>query len=215
MKLEEKYNKLKEVLENNGCALIPTETVAGLICDANSIIGVEKIYNIKSRSRDKPLAIFHHDINFVKDIAIVNDKVLALIDGLKDKSITYILDKKSDASNFINLDGICGNDTIGFRRPNCDEILGFLKFYNKSIYATSANISNNADVFHVKDVSEEIKKAVDFIYEDNDDKVDKPATPSTIIKFINIDDLSYNIVRQGMLKSDEIDFAIKSVMSNS
>jgi L-threonylcarbamoyladenylate synthase len=214
MKLGEKYNKLKEVLENNGCALIPTETVAGLICDANSIIGVEKIYNIKSRSRDKPLAIFHHDINFMRKVAIVNDKVIAMMEVLKNSSITYILDKKPEASDFINIDGLCGNDTIGFRRPNCNEILGFLKYYNKPIYATSANISNNVDVFQIKDVDLAIKSAVDFIYEDNDYKIDKPATPSTIIKFKNIDNLSYSIVRQGILKSDEIDFAIKSIISN-
>jgi L-threonylcarbamoyladenylate synthase len=214
MKLEEKYSKLKKVLENNGCVLIPTETVAGLICDANSELGIEKIYDIKSRSRDKPLAIFHHDFNFVRNIAIVNNKVIDMMESLKNKSITYILDKKPDASSFLNINGLCGNITIGFRRPNCNEVLGFLKHYNKPIYATSANISNNADVFYVKDVDDEVKSAVDFICEDIfNDKDENNPIPSTIIKFTNIEDLSYKIIRQGRLTSHEIDNEINEILS--
>ena len=49
--------RVKNVLKIGGVIAVPTDTIYGLACLACNIHSLEKIYKIKGRSSNKPLAI--------------------------------------------------------------------------------------------------------------------------------------------------------------
>ena len=52
---------LAVLAEPGGVVLLPTETVYGLVCDWEDAVARERIYALKGRDRDKPLAMFAAD----------------------------------------------------------------------------------------------------------------------------------------------------------
>ena len=88
-----------------------------------------------------------------------------------------------------------GKKTLGIRIPKNDFCLQILndKRITFPLLATSANISKQSTPIRYEDVDEEIIKAVDYIYYDNN--VNLAGKSSTIID-LSCDDC-YNIVREG------------------
>ena len=50
-------NSLVDILNNGGVAIIPTDTVYGLVGDATSENVIKKVFLIKQRENTKPLLI--------------------------------------------------------------------------------------------------------------------------------------------------------------
>ena len=59
---EASLDHLCDVLENGGTIALPTDTIYGIASSAMVTEGVEKIYNMKGRRRDKPIAVCVGDI---------------------------------------------------------------------------------------------------------------------------------------------------------
>jgi len=52
----------------------PTDTVYGLIADANNKKAIEKIFKIKKRSFRKQLSLFIKDFKTAEQLAVINKK---------------------------------------------------------------------------------------------------------------------------------------------
>ena len=65
-------DKINAALNNGGVALLPTETVFGLACRAMNQNAVDKIYAIKGREFDKPLAVCVHSLEQAEDLGTFN-----------------------------------------------------------------------------------------------------------------------------------------------
>ena len=59
--------------------IFPTDTVYGIGCPIFDIKGIEKIYKIKHRSKDKPLACLCSSLEQIEEIAQLNPNVRNLI----------------------------------------------------------------------------------------------------------------------------------------
>ena len=51
------------VIEAGGLVVLPTDTVYGLVCDPRLPHAVDRIYQVKGRRRDSPLALLLHDMS--------------------------------------------------------------------------------------------------------------------------------------------------------
>lgn len=73
-------NYLANILENGGIAVIPTDTIYGLVGDATNEEVIRKIYEIKHREKDKPLLILISNIemlnNYVENISDLERKII-------------------------------------------------------------------------------------------------------------------------------------------
>ena len=54
--------KVEKILKNNGVAIIPTDTLYGLVASTDSKKAVEKIYKIKERDKSKALIVLIHSL---------------------------------------------------------------------------------------------------------------------------------------------------------
>ncbi len=57
--------KLVKILKEGGIAVIPTDTVYGIVCDALDEEAVDKVYQLKKRSYSKPMLVLMSDMEMV------------------------------------------------------------------------------------------------------------------------------------------------------
>ena len=156
--MKEEIHKCIEVLNAGGIILYPTDTVWGLGCDATNKEAVDKIYKLKQRSDSKSLIVVVANDrmlnNHVKDIS---ELAWDIIDISK-KPTTIIYENATNlASNVIANDG---SIAIRMIKEGFAHQLAFN--YRKPIVSTSANISNQGTPISFSEISNEIKKGVDF-----------------------------------------------------
>ncbi|MCR4765985.1 MAG: threonylcarbamoyl-AMP synthase [Bacteroidaceae bacterium] len=175
--MNDDIRKACEVMEKGGIILYPTDTIWGIGCDATNEEAVKRIFEIKHRSDSKAMLVLTDSaakLNYyVKE---VNDVAWDLIE-LSDKPMTIIYDgARNLAKNLIAEDG-----SVGIRITNEAFSKQLCQRFRKAIVSTSANISGTPSPANFSEISEEIKKAVDYIVESRrDEKIE--AKPSSIIK---------------------------------
>lgn len=174
--LKEEIRKACDVLKNGGVILYPTDTVWGLGCDATNPEAVERIYEIKRRADSKSMLVLLDDAGKIASYADVPDIALQLIE-VCDKPTTIIYpNAKRLAENLIAEDR-----TVGIRITSEEFSKSLLYRFRKPVVSTSANISGQPAPRCFREISEEIKQAVDYIvgFRQNENKI---AAPSSIIK---------------------------------
>ncbi len=174
------YNDIKkatEVLKNGGVILYPTDTIWGIGCDATNEEAVKRVYEIKQRSDSKSmLVLLDNPIKLRTFVDEMPDIAWDLID-LADKPLTIIYDgARNLAPSLIAEDG-----SIGIRITDEEFSMKLCQQFRKPIVSTSANISGAPAPALFREISEEIKSAVDYIVEYRQ-KDNQKSKPSSIMK---------------------------------
>ena len=128
---------LKEVarlLRLGYVATYPTDTVYGLGTRIYSKEGVEKIYELKRRPREKPVLIALRSRREIEKYAYVNDEARKFILENLPGPYSVVLKAKTSIPPRVS------RESVGIRVPNC-VISTILAFYAGPIVSTSANIS--------------------------------------------------------------------------
>lgn len=175
--MQEEIKRACEVLRKGGVILYPTDTVWGIGCDATNEDAVKRVYEIKKRDDSKSmLVLMENPVKLQTYIVEVPDIAWDLID-LADKPLTIIYDgARNLAANLIAEDG-----SIGIRITSEFFSAELCKQFRKPIVSTSANISGEAAPSNFREISEEIKKSVDYIVSYRQKDKSK-VQPSSIIK---------------------------------
>ncbi len=165
------------VLEEGGVILNPTDTVWGLGCDATNTKAVEKIFRIKSRTETKSLIILLDSLSKLPEyIDKVPDITADLLASISNPVTIIYSNARRLAPNVIAPDG-----TIGIRIVKDDFCSELIRRFGKPIVSTSANISGFDAPVTFGQVSDDIKKAVDYIVSYKQDYFNR-SKPSTIIR---------------------------------
>lgn len=113
--------------------ILPTETVYGVACRADHPKSVDRIYEIKGRDFDKPLAVCVRDIKMAKKFACFDKTSLMLAEQFWPGPLTLVLPVENKT-----LDSRCyQGDTIALRCPDID----WRESFNAPLALTSANKS--------------------------------------------------------------------------
>jgi L-threonylcarbamoyladenylate synthase len=176
-------NDIKEavrVLGEGGLILYPTDTIWGIGCDATNEEAVEKVFVLKKRAEEKSLIILVADEKDIVQYTASPD--LRVFDYLKTtiKPTTVIYDNAIGiSSNILSKDG-----SVGIRICKDEFCRHLIKRFRKPIVSTSANISGVASPVTFSEISEEIKKGVDYTvrYRQSDNTI---AAPSSVVKWNN------------------------------
>ena len=174
---EDEIKKACEVMRAGGVILYPTDTVWGIGCDATNEEAVRKVFAIKQRADSKAMLVLVDNpvkVSFyVKEVPQV---AWDLID-LTDKPLTIIYDgAKNLAPNLVAEDG-----SIGIR-VTAEEFSKQLCYrFRKPIVSTSANISGEPAPAVFSEISDDIKRAVDYVVGYRQKEKGRPA-PSSILK---------------------------------
>jgi len=157
--------------------LYPTDTIWGLGCDATNQEAVDKIFSIKGRENNKPLLVLTDSENRIYNYVEEFPETASMIIEAAVKPITIIYDK---AKGFA--DGVCGADgSLGIRITNEEFSNALCRRFGKPIISTSANVSGEKSPSNYEEISEDIKKKVDYIVSYRRDDTTE-SLPSEIVK---------------------------------
>lgn len=178
--------------------IFPTDTVYGIGTPIYDLDGIEKIYNIKSRVKDKPLACLCANIEQIKDIAIVDENAKKLILKFLPGCLTIILKAKDKVVETI------GYKTIGVRIPNHKLALEILED-NGPMLTTSVNDSGETPLNNYAEIFVKYNHLVDAIYYSD---IPSSNLSSTVVKII---DDEVNVLREGHISEEDIVKEINNV----
>lgn len=139
-----------EALREGEVALVPTETVVGLV---SAEAGLSRIREIKGRDADKPIALLcASPLDAFALASGVPPLARTLADAYWPGPLTLVLDRP-------------GGGTVGVRVPSDSAVRGVIEAYGEPLYATSANLSGEPAPTGLDGVDPRVSEAVDVIVE--------------------------------------------------
>jgi len=169
--------KAVEVLRSGGIILYPTDTIWGIGCDATNQAAVSRIYEIKQRQDTKSMLVLMENPNLLNSYVSEVPEIAWELIEVADTPLTIIYPgAKNLAANLLADDG-----SIGIRITSEAFTQQLIQRFRKPVVSTSANISGQKSPQNFSEISQEIKKSVDFIVNFRQDDLSK-SVPSGIIK---------------------------------
>lgn len=167
---------------------IPTETVYGIGVDPYSQSAVDKIFELKERSLDKPLSVLISSYEEISKLDVVS-KIPDVVELYWPGPLTIIVETKAKFAN-----GVGTNNplTIGIRVPDNELAIELLK-NTGPLAVTSANISGNENILNHIDAENEFGSKI-AIYLEGESVL---GSGSTIVDFTKDE---WEILREGPLK---------------
>lgn len=175
--MKNKLSNIKKslnLLNQNECIAIPTETVYGLGANAYSDIASKKIFNLKKRNKKNPLIVHYYDLKMVNNDCIINKNFIKLYKALSPGPVTFILKlkKRSRISKYVTNN----KKNLGVRFPLHKLTRKLLKNLKYPLAAPSANISSKISPVCKSDVKEEFGKKIKYILDGGKCKIGLEST---------------------------------------
>ena len=188
---KENLKEIKEILDQDGIIIYPTDTVYGIGCNCYSEKALKKLYSFKNRPLSKPINVLTDSKEKIESIAKnITEKEQELMEKYMPGDLTLIVDKKETVPNLLT----ANLNTVGVRIPNHEMALEILKAYPYPLATTSVNLSGDSPGIEVSDFIEEFKNKVDIIIDGGKSPI---GTPSTIVR---VEKNEIKILREGRLK---------------
>jgi len=188
----DKISEAAKVIASGGLVIIPTDTVYGIAVNALNKTAQNKLYEIKKRPKDKPLALLIADKEKVQELAIeIAPAVYKLINKFWPGPLTILLKDKN-------------GQKIGLRMPDNEIALKIISLSNLPLACPSANISDSPAPVTFEEAIKDLGGLVDLAVD---------AGPAKLGIESSIVDLSagdLQIVRSGAIKDQDIIDTVKT-----
>lgn len=176
---------------------MPTDTFYGLAADPFNLRAVERVYEIKSRSRHKPLSLMIESVDQAEELAQELPSAFYLLARrFWPGPLTIIV--KAHARLPLKVTANSGN--VALRVPAAPIPLAVIKAAGLPITATSANLSGASECTTAEAVKEQLEDRIPLI-------VDGGTSPrevaSTIID-LSSGDGQWRLIRQGAIPQEQI-----------
>ncbi|MBL0691196.1 MAG: L-threonylcarbamoyladenylate synthase [SAR324 cluster bacterium] len=180
---KESITKLEYAFTNSGVILYPTDTLYALGCCLDDALAVDKIYLIKSRSKNAPLLMitdaWEKVIPWVNPIS---EEALAVFKKLNANPLSIALPSSHKVRKWLN----SGGDSLAFRVTSDACVRAILQISGKPLVATSANISFSPGHSLISKIDANISNQVDLVVDckKNYKKKNIRHLESTVLKYI-------------------------------
>lgn len=176
---------------------MPTDTFYGLAADPFNLRAVDKVYDIKSRSRHKPLSLLIESVEQAEELARpLPEEFHALARRFWPGPLTVIV----KAASRLPLKVTANTGNVALRVPNAAIPLEVVKAAGIPITATSANLSGASECTTAVAVRDQLQGRISII-------VDGGTSPreiaSTIVDLTD-DEARWRILREGAIAAQEI-----------
>ena len=176
-----------EIIKNGGLVAFPTETVYGLGAAYNNPDAVTKIYEVKKRSKRKPLTIH---ISKIETLESFDCEITHLAKILMDKfwpgPLTIILNTKDKKK------------VIAFRIPKGEIAKRFIEVCGIPIVAPSANISGNKPPVSAEEVLKDLDGKIEAVIDGGPTYLRGEST------IIDATSFPYRVIREGAISKSRI-----------
>ncbi len=151
--------KAIEILQDGGIVIYPTDTVYGMGCDLFNKRGIEKIYEIKRRSKKQPLSFVCADLKDISRYARVSDYAYKTMRRLLPGPYTFIL----EASRLVPKIILPKRQTTGIRVPDNQICLSLVGELGHPIISTSVTVEDGDVLSNPIEIKEKFEHCVDLI----------------------------------------------------
>lgn len=192
---EKELGKAVETIRSGGVVLVPTDTCYGLAAGIFSEEGVRRIFDMKKRSRGKPIISVIGDVSDVSSLASrIPRSFRILADAFWPGPLTLILPAGEGVPG-----SITGNTgTVAVRMPGLTVLVELVREAGIPVTSTSANISGNPPPYSVKEVDVKILNRCDYAL---DGGGLERVPPSTVVDLTGDVPL---LVRRGAIKTGKL-----------
>lgn len=186
MSYREEIDNIIPHLKNGGLILYPTDTIWGIGCDACNEAAILKVFALKKRSLDKKMVILVADSEMLSNyVAKIHPKINSIND-YHARPVTVIYDQAKNLPA-INVDP---RGTIAIRIVKDEFCQAMITALGTPIISTSANISGEPFPDNFSEISQEIKKGVNYIVRHRQNDLNKNA-PSVIVRLSEKGELDF------------------------
>ncbi|MBI2019830.1 threonylcarbamoyl-AMP synthase [Candidatus Daviesbacteria bacterium] len=191
-------SKIVNLLKNGGVGVMPTDTIYGIVGSALLPQTVEKIYQLRKRSLNKPFIILICSLN---DLNHFNIKLSAaqkkFLEKIWPNPLSVVLSCQDENFKYLHR----GTNSLAFRLPKDKKLLELLKKVGPLV-APSANIAGEKPAANINEAKKYFSDRVDFYYEvARSPYLDNGHIPSNASTLVELGkDGSYKIIRQGQFK---------------
>lgn len=188
MLINEISNINKKTLQGKIIAF-PTDTVYGVGALIDDDEAINKIYELKNRDLNKPLAILASSIDDILPyIKKPNNEIISIMKKYWPGALTIIFEKTHLVGDNITK----GLNTVAFRIPNSNLVLEILK-KTGPLATTSVNISGNTPINNYEEIMKSFGEKIDYI-------IGKDEVSSNISStIIDVTSNKVKIIRQGQI----------------
>ncbi len=150
---KEGIEKVSKIVNDGGIVVFPTDTVYGIGCDPYNKKSVDRIYQIKGRSKTKQFPILAYSMDVASEIVEFDKDSKKIADRFWPGPLTLILKMRDEKlKKSLNL-----KEKIAIRVPNNQCLLNLLK-NSKFLVGTSANLSGENSFTKSQDCYQKIKE---------------------------------------------------------
>ncbi|HWR16384.1 MAG TPA: L-threonylcarbamoyladenylate synthase [Terriglobales bacterium] len=177
---------------------MPTDTFYGLAADPLNLRAVDRIYDIKSRSRHKPLSLLIESVDQAEDMAKnLPDEFYALARKFWPGPLTLIV----KAGGRLPLKVTANTGNVAIRVPASPIPVAIVRLAGLPITATSANLSGAAECTTAEAVRSQLRDRLQVIIDGGPSPRD---IPSTIVDLSGDFGRGWQVQREGAIPTQEI-----------
>lgn len=141
----------------------PTDTVYGVGAIVNDLDAINKIYEMKQRDFNKPLAILTPSKDIAKYVIVTNKDTFKFIDEGWPGALTLIFKK----SGLVSYEITRGLETVAFRMPNSKIALAILEKFGP-LATTSVNLSGFPPMNDIEEIEKNFSNYIDYLVIDKE-----------------------------------------------
>ncbi len=168
---DRKIQELGEQIKTGAIAVIPTDTIYGIVGSALLPKTVEKIYKLRKRNSSKPMIILIESESQISDLEVkLSRDQLKTLFSLWPSPLSIVIDVKSQKLSYLHR----GLNSLAFRKPDNDLLLKLVKV-SGPIVAPSANFEGEPAALTQPDAEKYFDDKVAF-YIDGGNLNSKPST---------------------------------------
>ena len=185
-------DKVAAILQSGGVALLPTDTVYGLVASPKHPNAIAKIFTLKNRPAAKNLPILVADIAQIEALgAVLTARTRTLLASrFIPGALTLVLPLSGGP------EWLAGRTEVALRIPD-DAPLRALLAQTGPLLATSANASGQETPAHVSAILPQLTGSPDIVVDDGP----RPRQPSTLINCLTT---PFSVQRTGALSPADI-----------
>jgi tRNA threonylcarbamoyl adenosine modification protein (Sua5/YciO/YrdC/YwlC family) len=176
---------------------MPTDTFYGLAADPFNLRAVDRVYEIKSRSRHKPLSLLIESVEQAEELARpLPQEFQALAAKFWPGPLTLIV----RASSRLPLKVTANTGNVALRIPSSAIPLAVVQAAGIPITATSANLSGEAECTTAEAVRDQLQNRIAIIV----DGGPSPREVASTIVDLTDEESRWRILREGAILAQEI-----------
>lgn len=176
---------------------MPTDTFYGLAADPFNLRAVERVYEIKTRSRHKPLSLLIESVDQAEDLTRpLPEEFYKLARRFWPGPLTIIV----QAASRLPLKVTANTGNVALRVPSSKIPLAVIQAAGIPITATSANLSGAAECTTAEQVRDQLRDRIGIIV---DGGTSPREVPSTIVDLTD-HEARWSVLREGAIPAQEI-----------